>query len=293
MQQADRALRPGLLHGYRTVEEALPVLRGRLRAGDQLTRRFGQMPPLEVVYDDFSVDITENQLLRGAAQRLLRLPGLHPQTRQALHRLVGVRLADVSALVPGQPLPVWRSSRLNARYHVALRLAEVVLAAQSFEQRRGSLRVSGFLFDLARVFEDFVCAALRQALVPYGGRVSLQHPTWLDLREQVRMKPDLVWLREGRPAAVVDAKYKAEKPSGFPDADLYQLLAYCTALDLPLGHLVYARGNEAPTAYRVRHVGVMIVCHALDLDVDPAALLLQISQLAQTLTPNARLVVAT
>jgi 5-methylcytosine-specific restriction enzyme subunit McrC len=40
-------------------------------------------------------------------------------------------------------------------------------------------------------------------------------------------------------------KYKAEKPGGFPDADLYQLLAYCTTLRLPVGHLVYAEGNEA------------------------------------------------
>jgi len=39
---------------------------------------------------------------------------------------------------------------------------------------------------------------------------------------------------------VVDAKYKAEKPSGFPNAGVYQMLAYCLRLGLPEGHLVNA-----------------------------------------------------
>lgn len=43
---------------------------------------------------------------------------------------------------------------------------------------------------------------------------------------------------------MVDAKYEAEKPSGFPQADTYQMLAYCTVLGLPVGHLVYAEGNQ-------------------------------------------------
>jgi len=44
---------------------------------------------------------------------------------------------------------------------------------------------------------------------------------------------------------VIDAEDKAEKPGGFPDAGLHQMLAHCTALRLPLGHLGYAKGNEA------------------------------------------------
>jgi 5-methylcytosine-specific restriction enzyme subunit McrC len=64
----------------------------------------------------------------------------------------------------------------------------------------------------------------------------------------------------------LDAKYKAEKPSGFPDADLYQMLAYCPALRLRRGHLVYAKGNEAADHHVVRNSGVEIVQHVLDLE---------------------------
>lgn len=70
-RQADRALQLGLLQGYKRIEDSLPVLRGRLREAEQLKRRFGLLMPLEVAFDDFTIDIPENQLLLSAARRLL------------------------------------------------------------------------------------------------------------------------------------------------------------------------------------------------------------------------------
>ena len=101
------------------------------------------------------------------------------------------------------------------------------------------------------------------------------------------MRPDLVWYEGRSPVAVLDAKYKAERPSGFLDADLYQMLAYCTVLDLSCGHLIYARGNEEPGRYVVRNAGVEIVCHALDLGQEPAALLAQVGRVAATVADSA------
>ncbi|WP_050986890.1 hypothetical protein [Saccharomonospora xinjiangensis] len=84
----------------------------------------------------------------------------------------------------------------------------------------------------------------------------------------------MVYTAGGAPVAVADAKYKAEKPAGFPDADLDQMLAHCTALNLPEGHLVYAKGNAAPHgAHRVRHAGITLHQHPLDLDQPPVGVL--------------------
>ena len=281
-RQTHRALARGLLQGYRSVEEALPVLRGRLRESVQLTRRFGLAVPLEVRYDEYTADIAENQILRAATERLLASPGIDPAVRHRLRRLL-LRFADVSRLVRGRALPPWRPSRLTMRYIPALRLAELVLGATSIENRVGDVTASGFLFDMYRVFEDFVTVALAEALTPYGGRAVRQAPGHrLDERGRVVIRPDLVWYDEtGRPVVVVDAKYKAEKSGGFPDADLYQMLAYCTALDLPEGHLVYARGNEEPAQHVIRHAGTTIHCHALQLDAEPDELLHQVTDLAE------------
>jgi 5-methylcytosine-specific restriction enzyme subunit McrC len=278
-RQAVRALDQGLLHGYQTVEESLPVLRGRVREAEQISRRFARMIPLEVRYDDFTADIAENQVLLAAVHRLLGLPGLSRAARRTLLRL-RLQLADVTPLARGSQLPRWQPSRLNARYQPALRFAELILSANSFEQRIGSLAVTGFVFDMWRIFEDFVCVALREAMARYGGRSELQHRTHLDEAEAVAMRPDYVWSRGGAIRVVADAKYKAEKPAGFPQADLYQLLAYCTVLGLADGHLIYAKGEEVTQVHSIKGSPVRIHCHTLDLAAMPVAILGQVSEIA-------------
>jgi 5-methylcytosine-specific restriction enzyme subunit McrC len=156
----------------------------------------------------------------------------------------------------------------------------------SVEHLPGDVTVTGFLFDMAKVFEDFVTVALRYALTGDSSRCVLQAQHHLDENDTIRMVPDFVWYADdGTPLAVADAKYKAEKPEGYPDADLYQMLAYCTALNLPEGHLIYAKGNAPHAAHRVRHTGVLIHQHALELDQPPAGLLADVRALASQLGP--------
>lgn len=189
--------------------------------------------------------------------------------------------ACVDAVPRGVALPKWRPTRLNERYATALSLAELICSNASFTHRTGAQRATGFLVDMAKVFEDFVSIALGAALERIGGRCRSQWTEYLDSDANVRMELDLVWHSGDRHAlAVIDAKYKAEKQSGFPNADVYQLLAYCTALQLGNGHLVYAKGNESARSHDVRHVGIRIHIHTLDLSLRPAELLEAVERLA-------------
>jgi 5-methylcytosine-specific restriction enzyme subunit McrC len=159
-----------------------------------------------------------------------------------------------------------------------------VLRATSVEHQPGSQPLNGFLLDMPKLFEDFVTVALREALVAgFGGRVDDQDRHYLDQAGRVVLRPDIVWKIRGSPVAVIDAKYKAEKPAGYPNADLYQLLAYCTVLGLREGHLVYAKGNDEPARHVIRHSGTEIFCHALDLSQPPDLLLGQTRNLAQSI----------
>ncbi len=78
------------------------------------------------------------------------------------------------------------------------------------------------------------------------------------------MEPDLSWWESGVCTFVGDAKYKRIDGS-VPNADLYQLLAYATALDLPGGLLIYAKGEREPATYTARHSGKRLEVAALDL----------------------------
>jgi 5-methylcytosine-specific restriction enzyme subunit McrC len=107
-RQADRVLQQGLLLGYRVTEESSSVVRGRIREADQIRRRYGMFLPVEIRYDDYTIDIPENRLIAGAAVRLLRLPGVADATKGALRRLL-LRLDGVAPLVFGAPLPQWNN----------------------------------------------------------------------------------------------------------------------------------------------------------------------------------------
>jgi 5-methylcytosine-specific restriction enzyme subunit McrC len=236
---------------------------------------------LEIRHDEFTVDIAENQILRTAAERMLLVPRVDEESRRMLRRLLR-EFAEVSSIPRGDPIPAWQPIRLNSRYHAALRLAELVLRATSVEHATGTVAVNGFLLDMPRVFQDFVTVALREALEgAYGGHVASEPLYHLDEAGHVRLYPDIVWHVGGAPVAVIDAKYKAEKPRGYPNADLYQVLAYCTVLGLRTGHLVYARGNEEPRRHVVRLAGVEIVCHSLNLDQPHHAVIDEIGDLAR------------
>ncbi|WP_245235890.1 McrC family protein [Streptomyces durhamensis] len=297
-RQLDGALRQGILQGYREVEESALVVRGRLREAEQIRRHFGRTPPVEIGYDAYTVDTAENRILRAAAERLLRLPGVPgPLRRRLAHQRV--RLADVLPLIRGQELPRWQPSRLNSRYQPALRLAEAVLRGSSPEHRPAGgdpLAVDGFLLDMNKLFEDFVTSALREALRERGLTARLQDPHHLDLAGLVRIRPDLV-VRTGdgrTPLAVVDAKYKVEKADGLLNADLYQALAYATVLGLPEAHLVYAAGRQPERFHEVRGTaagpggrGVRLYQHSLDLSREPVQLLTALREIAGRLTVSA------
>lgn len=279
-RQAEHALLPGVLQGYAVVDESLPLVRGRIRFADQFARRPGMPLPIEVRFDEYAADIAENQILRTALRRMLAVPRLPAGVRARLAHLDG-RLDGVHVLPHGSLLPVWRPSRLNARYVPALRLAQLVLRYQSAEPGPGDITLAAFVVNMAKVFEDFIATALREALAVYPGHTDSQYPAYLDTDRTIRIRPDVVHVVNGRPVAVFDAKYKLESAtSGYPNADAYQMLAYCTALELPIGWLIYAEGTSAPGPRHIRHTEIDIVHHALDLSAPPREILIGLDALA-------------
>ena len=183
------ALDRGVLRGYIHRDERVISLRGRIRFGDHIARSGGLPLPVEVSYDDFTEDILENRMLRSAASLLVRLPRVPQATRRRLLRMRAL-LADVEELPSGSSPKAPPITRLNSRYEAALILAELVLSAASTGSSRDMTRATTFVFDMNKVFEDFVTAALSEALEEYGGELRSQ-VTEKKLSQHIAIKPDL------------------------------------------------------------------------------------------------------
>ncbi|MEU5983367.1 restriction endonuclease [Streptomyces sp. NPDC047434] len=267
---ARRTLEAGVLHGYRETEEELPLIRGRIHTTAQV-RRTGLPLPVSVRYDDHTADIPENRILLAALHLAAHLPGILHPTHLILRRLAD-RLHGVRRPHPGQPPPTWTPTRLNAHYAPALRLAELLLSGRSIRPDGGApTPADGFLLELPRVFERFTTVTLGEAFAPHGIRCAPQDVHRLDEAGRAPFRPDLVLYRAGRPISVIDAKYTFLKATAPPADHLYQLLAYCTALGITHGHLLYAATtpDTSPTDHVIRSSPITITAHALNLTDPP------------------------
>ncbi|MCZ4136179.1 restriction endonuclease, partial [Escherichia coli] len=136
----------------------------------------------------------------------------------------------------------------------------------------------------AKVFEDFVTTAIKESMRFFPGTVHAQFEAHLDEprqgeRPRTTMYVDAVYCEAGIPRVVFDAKYKASQFGSYSNADEYQMLAYCTALDVPRAWLLYA-GAGSPRIVKVRNTNKEIVHFPLDLSLSPERLLERVQNVA-------------
>ena len=275
-----QAIQRGLLQGYRREEDALTTVRGRIRFGDQIARRFGIPLPIEVAFDEFTEDIEENRLLKTAIHRLgysfIRSPTARRDVRRLRPAFATVGLGSYGRGAP----PEVRYTRLNEHYRPAVELARLIIEDSSLELFHGKVEGAAFLINMNEVFERFLYVALGEALGLSKRQWKSQARLDLDEEGQIEMKPDLSWWDGPRPLFVGDAKYKKLESDAFKHADIYQMLAYCTAANLRSGLLVYAKDESEPRSYRIKHADKTIEVTSLDLSGAPDEILAEVRGLA-------------
>jgi 5-methylcytosine-specific restriction enzyme subunit McrC len=282
LNMVQQRLRRGLLKGYRVAEESLHGIRGRVRMADQMRRRFGLPVPVEVTYDDYTEDIPENRLLKAALRRLALL---RPESEALRARIAEglAAMALVSDVRYGRNnLLAFHYTRLTEPYRPVLELSALILENSAVELKEGERELSAFLFDMNKVFEDFVFESLRRRLTPRFGsldRFVQGQALSLDRQGVLRPEPDLAWLRGRRYVFVGDAKYKRTVEGEL--SDLYQLLAYCSAADLHTGLLIYAEQAPEARIHEVVHDGPELRVTALNLETETDVIETRCDELAR------------
>lgn len=284
-RMVEQATRRGLLNGYQTEDESLQGPRGRILFDEQLRRRLGMFPPIEVRHDNFTTDVMENRLLVAALFALSRLPLRSDVAKRELVRAQQLFGAVKRVHFPPTAVPDVLITQLNHHYQAAISLATLVLRSTSLNLGTGGARGTALLMDMNVVFERFVRTALRMALDVDVRRLPDRAPFLrLDQAEAVPLEPDLCLVEAERIAWVGDVKYKRLPSGAYQNADLYQLLAYTIATDLTSGTLIYAADKGVSTAeHDIQQAGKRLHVVALDLSAPPAAIRRQIGVLADAI----------
>ncbi len=267
--ECERIMRGGLLQDYVSRDEALPILRGRLRLLDQMRYRHGWVTPLECSYDDLLTDVTENRWLGAGLTVALRVCR-HEVVRRRVAILHGLfdEACRVSSFDLGD-LGTFEYHRRNEHYRAGHGWARLLLEGMAVSDlyAPGPSHSFAFLIDMDVVFEQFVTQLLRDEFAGSDVRVRAQVQDSSLIfndrtgRPYASLRPDVVLEREVAGVVrrlPVDAKYKLYDQRKVDGGDLYQTLLYGQAYQqndrLGDAFLLYPSGldQNAPTPIAFR-----------------------------------------
>ncbi len=229
--ELNRLLRTQYKQRYVEVEERVSFLRGKLLPERELDGSAKLSARYACRYELFTPDHLLNRTLKFCNSLLLR------QTSSASNRKIlsenNVLLADVTSMpVQIEEVERLQIDRLSRDYAPILDLCRLLIRKSTLDLRAGRISQLAIVFDMAKLFEEFVAEFLRRNAT----KITLGedgHLTSVSVKKrigrlfgQVRMEPDLILRAEGK-AVLLDTKYKPLLPGEGPSReDLYQMYAY-------------------------------------------------------------------
>lgn len=275
LQSVVRLAQRGLARRYRTVEDNLPFLRGRIRFPEHLRENAVNRARFFVGYDEFSADRPANRLIRTALDRLA-VRARRPRNQQLIH---GLRVVFAEIPPSSQPTVDWDRrlvDRSMRHYGEVLPWVGLLLFHHGLATFSGEHRNRALLFPMEEVFEDFVTASVRRHQKGYDlhsqGPMQPLATTDGGKTKAFYMMPDISLMKGKTPKYILDAKWKrvgavADDPKmGIAQSDLYQLFAYGKKYGVRKVALIYPRseGLREPAWFTLDD-DLRLVCFPFDV----------------------------
>lgn len=286
----DHALARGLRRDYRTEEDRLQSIRGRVDL-TAVVRRPGLPLPVPCRFDEYTPDNRLNRLLRSAIERSLRVPGLPTEDRLRLMRHLvifeGVGLHD-----PRDGwVERWKPNRLERPFESAVRPADLILKSSSIADGAGNVSAAGFFVDMNVAVERFITDRLQRSLHSRL-EVAAQTHRHFDEERRITVRPDLEFRAGARTVFVADIKYKdVATADDTSTSDLYQLHAYATIHGLTDAALITCPSTPTATGepITVTRSGTRLHVFPVDLTGTPQEVLASIDDVADRIGALSRL----
>jgi 5-methylcytosine-specific restriction endonuclease McrBC regulatory subunit McrC len=249
------------------TKETDQQLRGRLLLTKSINRQYARGSKNSPIFElsEHTVDIDENRLLKGTAERLkghflARGGAKNIAIAKRLHEIVRLMVGVTSLTHIGPsavrriPILLRRLPASHAFYEPALWLSYLVAMGRSVKMEAlGPARFETLIVDVSSVFEQYVRKLLLEARQQSFPEVEVvdgnEYPVPLFVTGIThKTHPDYYFRSKQTLVALADAKYKPE-PSA---QDRYEVLAFCEALGVQRAAIICPRVQPGP---RVIHHG--------------------------------------
>ena len=245
LDEVEALLNRGLVKCYHKEEGNLKAMKGKLLVDKHLQKNFVHKERFYVQYNTYDQEhvmncilrqalvvatrITQNIQLRGRAVTLLfNFPELHevPVSRELFDNL--------------------RFDRKTDDYQDGIKLAKLLLLNFVPDLVAGKVNALALMFDMNKLWEEYVFIMLRKALRKDGYEVKEQvHKSFWHSKNGNKkiIKPDIVIFHGSDMKFVLDTKWKC--PDVVPsDGDLHQMFVYQQMFDVKKVALVYPMADN-------------------------------------------------
>ena len=220
------ALQRHIPHHYETKEENLPAVRGHILFAKNQMVNMGNLARVYCQFDEFTSDNLLNQTFKFVAQALCLLTTV-PATRACLNKILAIyEDVELRAISYAQAKKILLN-RNQLIFKDVLDLVLLFLQHSTISLHNKTFTNLAILFDMNKLFEEFVAAALEKA---FPGQVQTQQSRRIidsiggHANTSYSIRPDILF----RHNTIIDTKYKIlDLPDNKPsEADIYQMLAY-------------------------------------------------------------------
>jgi 5-methylcytosine-specific restriction enzyme subunit McrC len=239
----------GLVKKYRSREENLTVLKGRIQFQKHIAKNLVHRERFYTAHETYDRNNPFNQILASAVD-------IVAQSACSVHVQGGAK--SMALHFENVSRRRWTSKdfdrlqfdRNTERYRKATLLARLIILNYQPDIRMGRFDVLAILFDMNELFEEFVLHQLKKRGAALGLQVKGQRSAqfWQTDGMRKTIRPDIVisQVDETDDCAILDTKWKVPRNGRPDDADLKQMYTYNLQFGAPSSYLVYPQaGNRS------------------------------------------------
>ncbi len=237
-------IKKGIASGYVTIEENSAFIKGKLKIKEQLQKNITHQERFFIAYDSYESNRIENRLIKSTLEYLMKNTNLL-NNKKRLREFLFVFEEIKPAKDPKNDFLKVTKGRQLKHYEAILQWCELFLNNKSFVSFKGDDVAFALLFDMNRIFEDYVAYEMKKQYPHLS--IKTQHTSQHLLtvpKKQFSLRPDLMISDN----AIGDTKWKLvdsnKRNYGLSQSDLYQMFAYGKKYEREDLYLIYPKSEN-------------------------------------------------